>query len=182
MAESELRAEGVDVDAFKLRLMEKVNEKREWISIEAKVKEWHESDSTLPLHEYLGMSEDEYATRVVGCPVPAPLTPIQKLRATYDTAMFMEQQAHTHVVACIEAMQGLCEHPMDEVIEAPLTFSVELNHVQPFRVCKVCGYAEEGLGRGYKLLHRFGNAPFVQRKEALALVIGRIRTQTELYQ
>jgi hypothetical protein len=29
--------------------------------IEAKVVEWHNSDSPLPVHEYLGMTEDEYA-------------------------------------------------------------------------------------------------------------------------
>lgn len=29
--------------------------------MERRVREWHESDSTLELHEWLGMTEEEYA-------------------------------------------------------------------------------------------------------------------------
>jgi hypothetical protein len=178
-AETELRAEGVDVDGFKQRLMEKVQKKRQEVALEAKVKEWHESDSTLPLHEYLGMTEQGYADWVTG----SPQSLVQKMRASYEAALASELQAHAQVLVCVEDLQGCCEHPESEVIEAPELSDSYSFRYPPFRVCKVCGYSEEGFGCGYKLL-RYGSYSVrraTSRMEAIGFMIGRMRTQVELY-
>ena len=43
---------------------------------------------------------------------------------------------------------------------------------RPFRVCRDCGYAEEGWGSGYSFLD--GNAEMVDRSVALGFVRGRV--------
>ena len=45
-----------------------------------------------------------------------------------------------------------CKHPIEEVIEGDYE-STMFSTWAPFRVCKICGYAEEGWGSGYTRLH-----------------------------
>jgi len=41
--------------------------------IDRLIAEWHDGDSPLPLHEYLGMTWDAYAAWVAGKPIATPL-------------------------------------------------------------------------------------------------------------
>lgn len=41
----------------------------EYDALENDIAAWHLSDSTLPLHEWLGLTEQEYAEQVMECPV-----------------------------------------------------------------------------------------------------------------
>ncbi len=52
-------------------------------------------------------------------------------------------------------MQETCQHPTDELLEVAYEPSMFFDARPPFRVCKLCGYAEEGWGCGYWKL----NAP-----------------------
>ena len=52
----------------------------------------------------------------------------------------------------------------------------------PFRVCRLCGYAEEGWSGYYKLKEPFQlEAPELERAEAMKLVIGRIVSRSHQY-
>lgn len=53
----------------------------------------------------------------------------------------------------IKSMQSACEHPKEHVIEEAWARNDWGNSRPPFRVCKLCGYSEEGWGSGFKKLN-----------------------------
>lgn len=58
-----------------------------------------------------------------------------------------------------------CKHNIKHVVEAPYKEGDYLFRSEPdFRVCKRCGYAEEGWKRYYKL-YAYKNVPIVTRSE-----------------
>lgn len=71
----------------------------------------------------------------------------------------------------IAKVQRLCRHPVSMLIEAPYSSS-EFSSERPFRVCRRCGYAEEGWGAGYWRLGRgvYSGVPELSRNEAQRLV------------
>ena len=49
-----------------------------------------------------------------------------------------------------------CPHPDNEVVEGRFKDNGWLGCTRPFRVCRLCGYAEEGWGMGYWKLAKPG--------------------------
>lgn len=71
-----------------------------------------------------------------------------------------------------------CTHPKEEILEGEFSGSVHV--LPPFRVCKTCGYAEEGWDRGYlKLDYQDNEVSHISRQEAEKYV-RRLFTQDEL--
>lgn len=60
-----------------------------------------------------------------------------------------------------------CTHPKDETLEGEWKRMEWGDSFPPFRVCKPCGYAEEGWGTGYQKLNYDSNEILhVKREEA----------------
>lgn len=80
----------------------------------------------------------------------------------------------------IQELQSLCTHPLESVVEGEYE-SDPLGgcwHSAPFRVCRACGYAEQGWGAGFwKLSNNYSGVPMLQREEARKLIVGPIVTQ-----
>ena len=74
--------------------------------------------------------------------------------------------------------QKSCSHPASEVIEGEYK-SGHYFTSPPFRVCKLCGYAEEGWHCGYWKLSD-GYIPSVSREYAMKYVIGGVRSQEDI--
>lgn len=56
-----------------------------------------------------------------------------------------------------------CKHSKSKVVEVnPTEYKFIENNEPPFRICKNCGYAEEGWGCGYWKLD-YENVPLVKR-------------------
>jgi hypothetical protein len=69
--------------------------------------------------------------------------------------------------------------PHEKVVEGdyfPCSYSSTL---PPFRVCTVCGYAEEGWGCGYSFLDNYKELEKTDRPNALAYLKGRIIPNSE---
>jgi len=68
----------------------------------------------------------------------------------------------------IKKLQEQCKHPKELTLEGKYVDS-HFGGVlfRPCRVCKLCGYGEEGWGAGYwKLSNSYGNVPEVSHDEA----------------
>jgi hypothetical protein len=79
--------------------------------------------------------------------------------------------------------QKSCEHPPEEIVEgAYAPDSYGHYHTPPYRVCKLCGYAEEGWHCGYWKLGNgvYSGIPSLSRKEAWKFVKGPIHSQEVL--
>ena len=66
-------------------------------------------------------------------------------------------------------MQAACKHPADDILEVPYEQDSlgGSYHTRPFRVCKLCGLAEQGWGCGYWKLKAFGEEiPRISREKA----------------
>lgn len=82
----------------------------------------------------------------------------------------------------IEKFQNSCSHPISNILEAPYKENTYINSYPPFRVCKKCGYHEEGWYTSY---HRLGKnfykeLPTLSRDEAGKLIIGRRHNNKEV--
>lgn len=83
----------------------------------------------------------------------------------------------------VTKLQAKCKHPMKSVIEAEYMPSESefFNALPPFRVCTLCGYAEEGWGCGYDKLTcpptESYDVPIVSRDRAHQSVRGCVRKQ-----
>jgi hypothetical protein len=75
--------------------------------------------------------------------------------------------------------QNKCSHPAGEILEAEYANGNYFTS-PPFRVCKLCGYAEEGWHCGYWKLREDSAVPSVTRHAAMEYVIGGVITQKEL--
>jgi len=65
------------------------------------------------------------------------------------------------------AMQTECDHPEDQILEAAYTPAGSFGYATPpFRVCKLCGYAEEGWNCGYWKLKTREEIPTISRQKA----------------
>lgn len=88
-------------------------------------------------------------------------------------------EASGNLKSLIEEYQSKCTHKL--VIEAPYKEETYVTYAAPdFRVCKECGYAEEGWGCGY---WKLSNPEFVgcmPRDEARNYVKGKFWTQEEM--
>lgn len=62
-----------------------------------------------------------------------------------DAKLSALQQERKEIIAEIQAQ---CQHPIDALIEGQYQ-STYYSTTPPFRVCKLCGYAEEGWYCGY---------------------------------
>lgn len=73
----------------------------------------------------------------------------------------------------IEDFQENCVHPLYSVVEGKYKASTYHTTADaPFRVCRDCGYAEEGWGCGYDKLHRNNHdIPEMNRDEARKFVL-----------
>lgn len=76
-----------------------------------------------------------------------------------------------------------CEHPQEEIVEGEyVSDSWGHNHTPPFRVCKLCGYAEEGWHCGYWKLGAgvYSGVKKLPRQKAREFVKGPIHAQEVL--
>lgn len=73
-------------------------------------------------------------------------------------------------------LQARCKHPIEHCVEASYFNLGSGTSFPPFRVCKRCGYAEEGWYVGYQFLHRqvYEGIKRVSRDEARKFSIGKI--------
>ncbi|RKZ95081.1 MAG: hypothetical protein DRQ40_04490 [Gammaproteobacteria bacterium] len=102
-----------------------------------------------------------------------------------DTAILIAEiklrEAKENLKAARMEVQKSCEHPDEEVVEGKYEPCSYANATPPFRVCKLCGYAEQGWGCGYwKLGHGLYSIPIVSRSEAFEFVSGGIIRQDQL--
>jgi len=74
--------------------------------------------------------------------------------------------------------QSACKHPADQILEGPYQDGYFTQ--PPFRVCKLCGYAEEGWHCGYWKLRDSTEVGSVSREYAMKYVINGIIPQSEL--
>jgi hypothetical protein len=82
--------------------------------------------------------------------------------------------------AALGKLQSECKHPIGEVIEAHYRQAGYFGPMPPFRVCKSCGYAEDGWGCGYWKLRNNENCLEVSRDYAQKYILGGINTQNEM--
>lgn len=75
----------------------------------------------------------------------------------------------------IQEAQEACDHPSDEIIEAPEKKLYYFDCLKPFRVCRLCGYAEEEWGCGYKKLNKNVHLVLQCRESALPYVLTMVR-------
>lgn len=78
-------------------------------------------------------------------------------------------------------VQKYCDHPQKEIVEGEYRSDTwGHHHIPPFRVCKLCGYAEEGWHCGYwKLASRvYEGVPLLSWDEARKFVKGPIHSQS----
>lgn len=107
----------------------------------------------------------------------------QKLSNLQDQIRQLQSEAN----ALIDEMINECPHPIDKIVEAAeIPEGNTLESGDPFRVCSVCGYAEDGWGVGfYKLGKGIGSdycwprkrdntIEIVNRQEAENLVVKRV--------
>ena len=83
----------------------------------------------------------------------------------------------------VKSMQAACDHPKEQIVEGD---SIECqwsnNHTPPFRVCKLCGYSEEGWGSGYRRLEGYNcGIPTIDSNKALCYMIGPMVKQDRCY-
>ena len=93
------------------------------------------------------------------------------------------EELETKKTRLIEKMHAKCEHPNEEILEVRYhEYKYDFGIDRPFRVCKACGYAEEGWGCGYKKLERFGvEFPTISREQAFFEYVVKYYSQDELY-
>lgn len=78
----------------------------------------------------------------------------------------------------LKICQAECKH--EDVVEHPDSHGKFIVS-PPYRVCRTCGYAEEGWGCGYwKLAPRVFEVPHLSREAAWKFVRGKIWTQDEM--
>lgn len=96
---------------------------------------------------------------------------IAALRAEYDRARDAVVAASAHQKACLEALQGWCDHPSDCLVDAPGVEGIENWNGSPeFRVCRQCGLMEDGYM--YEKLGRdVYDLPQVSREDASRMVL-----------
>lgn len=75
--------------------------------------------------------------------------------------------------------QKYCPHPTSEILEGEYKRGHYFTS-PPFRVCKLCGYAEDGWHCGYWKLQDNDPVPSVSREMAMKYVIGGVLSQEEL--
>lgn len=88
----------------------------------------------------------------------------------------------------VRQLQEECPHPKEDIIEGDMhrgsTYGGCGVHVStsqpPFRVCRRCGYAEEGWGCGYWKITKDYSVPTLPREEAWKIVIGGILSQNDM--
>lgn len=83
--------------------------------------------------------------------------------------------------AFIRKLQAKCEHPVEALRDAPFVGGTVIDQ-KPFRVCTLCGYAEEGWGCGYLKLRVGGiyNIPELSQDDARKYVLTYMR-QDDMY-
>jgi hypothetical protein len=80
----------------------------------------------------------------------------------------------------VKSMQAACDHPKEQVVEEMwVKDDWGYNSTPPFRVCKLCGYSEEGWGSGFKKLkYGFGDdVPTLPYEKARKYQIGQMVRQ-----
>jgi hypothetical protein len=89
---------------------------------------------------------------------------LNKIEALTET----RRKLDVEICALRYETQRLCEHPIEKVVET----SYRGCSIRSFRVCTVCGYAEEGCL--YYRLHNLHTVRSIDRDEAIKLVRGRV--------
>lgn len=87
-------------------------------------------------------------------------------------------------IAELESKIKKCKHPESEIVEGEYISTGPYSHdwdgecaTPPFRVCKICGFAEQGWGCGYKVLAPNNyHIPTIKRSKAMKYVIGGIHS------
>lgn len=79
-------------------------------------------------------------------------------------------------------MQAACKHPVDEWLETPYYSGGPYGYSSgELRVCKLCGYAEEGWGCGFWKLKGYGlDIPVISRDAARKKYILKLYSQRDL--
>ena len=79
-------------------------------------------------------------------------------------------------------MQEECDHPVEEWLETPHKPQGYITYASgPIRVCKLCGYAEEGWGCGFWKLEDYDlDIPQIKRDTAHQNFILKLYTQRDL--
>jgi len=120
--------------------------------------------------------------------MPLPiLCPRDRILREKDAA----EAAKAHYERIRQQEQDKCEHPEQVIVEGKAkpgdTWTIGCGGgtystwKPPFRVCRACGYAEEGWGSGYWKLGSTPRVPEIERAEAKKLILGRALTQRDLY-
>lgn len=83
----------------------------------------------------------------------------------------------------IKEMMDKCPHPIEQIVEGQFQPEGIITSAKPsFRVCRLCGYAEEGWGYYYKLAPgSYNGIPHLSREEAWKLVV-KFHSRSQLYE
>lgn len=72
----------------------------------------------------------------------------------------------------ITQTQNKCKHPANEIVEGDYRSYQYLDRTDPpFRVCRACGYAEEGWGCGYWKLGKYSSVPRLSHDDAWKFIL-----------
>lgn len=104
---------------------------------------------------------------------------MSKLKQAWLRERTLAERHANRADALLQRFQKKCKHPKRNVVETRFEeTSYPCVASPPFRVCRECGYAEEGWGCGYwKLCPGEHDIPTVGRGTARTFVVGRILTQ-----
>lgn len=80
---------------------------------------------------------------------------LKELIGIRDAAEHGARTAKQLAEACTKEVQLACDHPIDSVVEAEYSRGDYGDSQKPYRVCKQCGFAEEGWNCGNQVLEDF---------------------------
>lgn len=78
-------------------------------------------------------------------------------------------------------LQAGCDHPVDDIFEVDYRDGgILFSATPPFRVCRKCGYAEEGWHCGYWKLDTREEVPTISREKARRDYVLKFYTQEQM--
>jgi hypothetical protein len=98
---------------------------------------------------------------------------IEQLRKAYENAHRVRIKAQQHEKACIEALQGWCDHPVEALRETKWEHITWISEAEPpIRLCTHCGLTEEGPYFKTLIVPNFGQAPHISREDLFKQRLG----------
>jgi hypothetical protein len=105
-------------------------------------------------------------------------TPV-KIREVINQLLRDEQRLQALITDEVCRLQRLCTHPVEQLRECDYLPSDYGNSMPEMRVCLVCGFSEEGWGRGRELHWNTHDVPKIPRQQLYDLRLMQCQNQME---